>query len=151
MKIDKYLRPEYLDQMGRQSPGNPTAADAFKTHFENALGATESKPSPPSPTALGGLSAAVNLPRNPSACERAAVTSFENLLASLTTYQERLGDGRFNLRMLASDLDRISGHCRQLDALTQELASDDALLPMLKEGLTTARMELERFQRGDYC
>ena len=83
--------------------------------------------------------------------ERAAVKSFEDFLGALTIYQERLGDGRVSLRMLESDLSRVDEQCRQLDRLARHLPSGGDLLPVLQEGLTTARMEMERFQRGDYC
>ena len=87
----------------------------------------------------------------PLSPEQAAVQSFENLLGALNTYQERLGDGRFSLRMLERDLSHIDYQCRQLSGLANNLPPDGKLFPVLKEGLTIARMEMERFQRGDYC
>lgn len=87
----------------------------------------------------------------PLSPEQAAVNSFEDLLSALTTYQEGLGDGRISLRMLERNLSHIDDRCRQLDRLTNNLPSGGDLLPVLKEGLAIARMEMERFQRGDYC
>lgn len=132
-------------------PLKPSKAPGFKTLLAQSLqkGSQESAAAesvvptaPASATALSLRSAS---------WEHAAVNRFENLLDALTTYQKRLGDSRFSLRNLELDLNRIDGHCQQLDALTKKLATDSEALPFLKEGLVTARIEIERFQRGDYC
>jgi hypothetical protein len=142
-----------------RSVSGPKSAAPFKSskdsEFKTLLTQTLKKGSPestaaetvvPSPSA-----SATPLSHRAASWEQAAVSRFENLLDALTTYQKRLGDNRFSLRSLEPDLDRMDRQCQQLDALTKAVAPDSEALAFLREGLTMARIEVERFQRGDYC
>ncbi len=130
-------------------PMDPAAEASFKSQFTQALDASAPNRNP---------SAAITATRSPAAlaplngfARQGAVHSFENFLSALDTYRERLGDGRFTLKMLEQDLNRIGAQCRQLDPWIRDPRVDEGLRALLKEGLATARVEMERFYRADYC
>jgi hypothetical protein len=148
MKIENNPGRNFLNQASRAS--ETTGGASFKTHLERALGTAKEEQGAATSIAFTRPPARLDLAMGPASAEHVALKNFESLLGALATYQEGLGNDRFSLKMLEKDLNRISDHCRQLDALTQDLTADDDLLPLLKEGLATARMEIERFQRGDY-
>ena len=80
-----------------------------------------------------------------------AVQHFEGFLDALSAYQERLGNSGFDLKALEQDLNRIDTQCRQLDTLSKDVQIDDDLRALFQEGIAAARVEKERFYRGDYC
>ncbi|MBL0712141.1 MAG: hypothetical protein JJV98_00440 [Desulfosarcina sp.] len=129
----------------------PTGDQSFNTLFNQTLEAAAPGPDVSEAVASTRAPIATNLPGSGNSYRHAAVSAFEDLLGSLGTYQERLGDGQFSLKILEHDLNRITDHCRQLDSLTRDLTPDGDLSLLLKEGLATARVEIERFHRGDYC
>ena len=123
----------------------------FRTVFDQSLQAAANSNRVSQSLTVTRTPAATATSLGPSVPEQTALKGFEDLLGTLSTYQERLGDGRVSLRMLARDLNRLDDQCHQLDRLAQNLPSGGELLALLKEGLMTARMEMVRFQRGDYC
>lgn len=129
----------------------PADHRSFRAVFDQSLNEVSSGQQASKALAVTRPPAATALTIAPRSNAPAAVKGFQDLLGVLAIYQERLGDGRVSLRMLASDLDRIDEQCRQLEGLARNLPAGDDLLPLLQEGLTTARMEMERFHRGDYC
>jgi hypothetical protein len=129
----------------------PADGKTFRSVFDQSLQASVAPTRISNSLSVTRAPAAGAVSIGPLSPEQAAVQSFENLLGALNTYQERLGDGRFSLRMLERDLSHIDYQCRQLSGLANNLPPDGRLFPVLKEGLTIARMEMERFQRGDYC
>ena len=129
----------------------PAEDKSFRAVFDQSLQAAAGRNRISNPLALTQTPALSALSIEPLSPDQAAVNSFEDLLGALSTYQKHLGDGRFSLRMLERELNHIKDQCRQLDQLAHNLPSGDGLLPVLKEGLATARMEMERFKRGDYC
>ena len=135
----------------RTPTAKPADDKSFRAVFDRSLQAAAGRNRVSNPLAINRSPAVSVMSIGPLSPEQAAVNSFEDLLGALSTYQEHLGDGRFNLRMLERELNHINDQCRQLDQLTRNLPTGDGLLPVLKEGLATARMEMERFKRGDYC
>lgn len=148
MKIENDPGRNFFNPASRAA--ETTGGASFKTHLERALGSAKEEQGSTAAIALTRPPTRVDGALNPASAEHVAVKNFERLIGALATYQERLGNDRFSLKMLEKDLNRIHDHCQQLDALTQDLTADDDLRPLLQEGLTTARMEIERFQRGDY-
>jgi hypothetical protein len=135
----------------RRASSEPADGKTFRSLFDQSLQASVGPNRISNSLSVTRAPAAGAVSIGPLPPEQAAVKSFEDLLGALTTYQERLGDGRFSLRMLERDLSHIDYQCRQLSGLANNLPPDGKLFPVLKEGLTIARMEMERFQRGDYC
>lgn len=133
------------------APLKPSKDPGFKTLLAQTLQKSSQESVPAESVVSTAPTSGEAISLHSASWEHAAVNRFENLLDALTTYQKRLGDSRFSLKNLGLDLNRIDSHCQQLDALTEKLATDSEALPFLKEGLATARIEIERFQRGDYC
>ncbi len=149
MKIEN----DHPPQGAKAKAPSPTPANQrpFQAVFEQSLQEVSSGNRTSKALSVTRPPAATAMSIGPLSSDRAAVKSFEDLLGALAIYQERLGDGRVSLRMLESDLNRVDEQCRQLDGLARNLPSGGDLLAVLQEGLATARMEMERFQRGDYC
>ena len=149
MKIENDHTPPHIKT--RTPSSKPTEGKTFRSVFDQSLQAAGDRSRIPNSLSVTRTPAASAMSVGPLSSEQAAVNSFEDLLGALNTYQERLGDGRFSLRMLERDLNHIDYQCRQLSRLTNNLPPDVNLIPVLKEGLTIARMEMTRFNRGDYC
>ena len=149
MKIENEHPPQSAKV--KAPSAKPASQRPFQAVFDQSLKEVSSGNRTSKALSVTRPPAATAMSIGPLPSERAAVKSFEDLLGALTIYQKRLGDGRVSLRMLESDLNRVDEQCRQLDRLARNLPSGGDLLPVLQEGLTTARMEMERFQRGDYC
>lgn len=149
MKIENDLISKCLGKASR--PAAATGEASFKAHFKQALTTANEATQATSPMTAARPTAIVSFPLHSAPDVPAAVKALDNLLGELEAYQKRLGDGRFSLKMLEKDLNRLNAPCQELDALTQDQAVDENLMPLLKEGLATARMEIERFRRGDYC
>lgn len=149
MKIENNQIPNRLTKAPQ--PTKATDGAAFQTHFERALAPTDGQPSAEAPITVVRSAPIGSVPWRPAPAEQTVVKAFDDLLGALETYQMRLGDGRFSLKMLENDLGRITERCRQLDALTRDFTADKDLCSLLEEGLATAKGEVERFQRGDYC
>ena len=132
-------------------PAGPGGGVSFRQQFDQALDAASAKSAPSAPIAATRSAAASAPLSGPPANNKNAVESFESFVAKLDAYQKRLADGRYSLRMLDQDLRGINAHCRHLERLTRDPLMDDALRTLLNEGLATARVEFERFGRGDYC
>lgn len=130
------------------TPGNDTA---FKTHLEKALVRNDSENNPSLSVTAPPSSGVVTPMFGASVNPHRVVQGFEDFLGALSTYQERLGDARYDLKLLEQDINGIGAHCRQLDDWLQHTSVDDDLRRVLREGLTTARVEMERFYAGDYC
>ncbi len=149
MKIENHHTNGIADNASR--PTAPAGEDSFRGQFKRALDAS-CVDAQASPVIAATRSAAALSPLPPSSFgKHAAEDGFERFIDQLATYQQRLADGRYSLKMLAQDVRRISDHCRHLEVLTRDPQVDDGLRSLLKEGLSTARIEVERFHRGDYC
>lgn len=147
MKIEKNPSLGLPQKMAR--PVQAAGSASFKTQFTQALNASVRNRLPSAPITTT-RSAAILATGNGCAAQ-GATHHIENLLNALDTYQKRLGDGRFNLKSLSQDIDRVDAHCRRLAPLAKDPRIDEDLRALLTEGLTTARVEMERFHRGDYC
>ncbi|MGD9097848.1 MAG: hypothetical protein PVF97_07155 [Desulfobacterales bacterium] len=150
MKIENGTQaPGLPDKPSR--PANPAGDVTFKSHLQKALIRNEpgrhsslpatATPSPGVVTPMFG--AGIN--------RHKVVQGLEDFLGALSIYQERLGDARFDLKLLEQDLNRLGAHCRQMDDWLQCASVDDDLRHVIQEGLTTARVEIERFYAGGYC
>jgi hypothetical protein len=149
MKIDPHHQFGAIRHSAAHS--RPTGDATFKKLFDQALDKAPPTTVEGDATLTAGSASSADLAMGNASWERSAVERFESLLDALAGYQERLGNGRVSLRSLEQDLDRIGGHCNQLDALARRIAKDSAVQPLLEEGLAAARTEIERFYRGDYC
>ena len=149
MKIEHNQIPNGLTKAPQ--PTKATDGAAFKTHFERALAPSEGHPRAEAPITVVRSAPIGRVPLRPAPAEKTVVNALDDLLGVLETYQMRLGDGRLSLKMLENDLNRINERYRQLDALTRDFTVNNDLRSLLEEGLATAREEIERFERGDYC
>ncbi len=147
MKIDNTHAHGPARNVSRER--QPAAETSFKSQFKQAL--QDSSPGRIPSAAITATRSPAAVPPLGTSTAHMALQTFEDFLSSLESYQKRLGDGRFNLKMLAQDLNQIGAYCRQLEPLTRDPRIDEGLYSLLKEGLATARAEMERFHRGDYC
>ncbi len=132
-------------------PAEPDGGVSFRQQFDQALDAASANGEPSAPVAATRSAAAMAPLSAPPVDAHNAINSFESFVDKLGVYQKRLADGRYTLKMLDQDLRGINAHCRHLERLTRDPLMDDALRNLLNEGLATARVEFERFGRGDYC
>ncbi len=150
MKIDNRTQGFVLPNQTAPSTA-PAGGNAFKTHLEKAMVRTGSGQNPSLGVAATPSPGAVTSIIGASGNHQRLVQGLDDLLGALSTYQKRLGDARFDLKTLEQDLNGIEAHCRQMDDWLEHASVDDALRGMLREGLATARIEIERFYGGEYC
>lgn len=150
MRIEKgapgFGQPDKSSRMAK-----PADITAFKTHLEKALVKNDSEHKPLLSVAALPSPGVVTPMLGSGVDPHTVVQGYEDFLGALSIYQERLGDARYDLKLLEQDLNRIGAHCRQLDEWLQHTSVDDDLRVVLREGLTTARIEIERFYAGEYC
>ena len=132
-------------------PAEAGGGVSFRQQFDRALDAASANGEPPAPIAATRSATALAPSFGPPVDAHNAIKSFESFVDQLDAYQKHLADGRYSLKMLDQDLRGIDAHCRHLERLTRDPLMDDALRNLLNEGLATARVEFERFGRGDYC
>ena len=149
MKITPHHHPGIRNET--RHPTKNSGEASFQTQFKQALEASVGKPASSAPVAATRSAPPALFSLGPSSDAETAVSRIEDFLGDLTTYQERLGDGRYSLKNLEQDLHRIGDPYRHLEALSRALPSDDDLQALMREGLAAARIEIERFWRGDYC
>ncbi len=149
MKIENDQSNGFPANLSR--PAAPGGEVSFRQQLDQALDAASETGKQSSSIAAMRSTAALGPLSGSPVDGHTAVKSFEIFIDNLGAYQKRLADGRYSLKMLAQDLRRINEDCRQLETLTRDPRVDDELRSLLNEGLTTARIEFERFDRGDYC
>lgn len=79
------------------------------------------------------------------------VRSMERFIDSLEDYQKRLEDPQCNLRGLEPAIERLEREHRHLSHLANDSSDDNPLKRIMREGLVTATLEINRFRSGVYC
>ena len=74
----------------------------------------------------------------------------EQLLDLLEAYSEALSDPKKNLRELSPLVKLLEREQNNLEELAKDLAVGDMLQDILKQAVILSRVEMSRFNRGDY-
>jgi hypothetical protein len=124
-----------------------TSSGDFSASLNRAMEA-ESPSSAPA-AALGEIQASTFQPIEAPAKET-LVSNTGSLLDLMDDYAHNLGNPSKSLKDIAPILDTINERATELLKQSQTLAPQDGLHRIASEVALTARMEVMKFQRGDY-
>ena len=79
-----------------------------------------------------------------------AMAGTERLLDLMQSFQGQLADGATTLRQMAPTVQRMADALPDLQSACDRLPTEDGLRQVATQTMVTARMEILRFQRGDY-
>jgi len=81
----------------------------------------------------------------------AGVQAMERFIDSLEDYQKGLENPQYHLRDLEPALERLEKEHGRLSRWANDSSSDNPLKRIMREGLVTATLEMNRFRSGAYC
>lgn len=135
--------------ISRQEKARQPSNDFFKDSLNRAMGDRKATDSPAPPTALGEVRP-TSFHQIDSPAQR-IVSQTSQLLDLLDNYASNLNNPSRSLKDMAPLVDEINANANHLLQETGQMPdSDENLRQIASEAVMTARMELIRFNRGDY-
>ena len=132
----------------RAQGGSGVFADMLKARMTASPAANAAAASPPA----GGMIplSGVQMTADAITGRTTALAGTERLLDLMQSFQGQLADGATTLRQMAPTVQRMADALPDLESSCDRLPTEDGLRQVATQAMVTARMEMLRFQRGDY-